>query len=107
VGPAEFELGTEAVFTFVNTSDGTSAGYGLWKVPDGTTVADIEENGIFGIGASQSSDQRVLSSPSSPGFDKEFAVALDTVGLWAVNCFTAAGASEKDYPATVFVVTDS
>jgi hypothetical protein len=35
VGPAEFVSDTEATFTFVNASEGTSAGYAVWKVPDG------------------------------------------------------------------------
>ena len=105
-GPSEFDLDTEVTFTFVNTSDGTSAGYGVWKVPDGTTVDDISEKSIFGIGADESDDMRAMAGPSSPGFDKELVVVLDTAGPWAVNCFTT-GSSGADYPATVFVVTDS
>lgn len=104
-GPAEFALGTEATFTFVNTSEGTVAGYSVWKVPDGTTVADIEENTIFGIGAERSTDMRGMAAGQRPGDDREIVVALDAAGLWAVNCF--AGPSETDFPATVFVVTDS
>jgi hypothetical protein len=99
-------LDTEATFTFINTSEGTSAGYGIWKVPDGTTAADIEEKTIFGIGADRTVDERGSAGPSSPGFDKELVVFLDTAGLWTVNCFTT-GISGTDYPATVFVVTDS
>jgi hypothetical protein len=51
-------------------------------------------------------DERGSVGPSSPGFDKELVVVLDTAGLWAVNCFNT-GSSGADYPATVFVVTDS
>jgi hypothetical protein len=105
-GPSEFALDTEATFTFVNSSDGTSAGYAVWNVPDGTTVADIEEKSIFGIGADRTVDERGSVGASSPGFDKELVVVLDTAGLWAVSCFTT-GSSGTDYPATVFVVTDS
>jgi hypothetical protein len=105
-GPSEFDLDTEVTFTFINTSEGASAGYGVWKVPDGTTVDDISEKSIFGIGADQSADMRAVAAPSSPGFDKELVVALDTAGLWAVNCFEV-GSVEVDHPATVFVVTDN
>jgi hypothetical protein len=106
-GPSEFALDTEATFTFVNSSDGTSAGYAVWKVPDGTTIADIEEKGIFGIGADSTTDRRVFAPPSSPGIDKEYVVALDDLGLWAVECFNFVDGREVEYPATVFVVTDS
>jgi hypothetical protein len=103
VGPSEFALDTEATFTAVNTS-ATSAGYSIWVVPEGITTADIEENTIFGIGA----DRKAWSQPSPPGVEKQVAVLLDTLGPWAVNCFTiASDGSVSDYPATVFVVADS
>ncbi len=105
-GPTEFDLNTEVTFTFINTSDG-SAGYGIWKVPEGTTVGDITEKSIFGIGADRSTDMRALALPTSPGIDKELVVALDTSGLWAVNCFTPNAGLGVDYPATVFVVSDN
>ncbi len=105
-GPTEFDLNTEVTFTFINTSDG-SAGYGIWKVPEGTTVGDITEKSIFGIGADRTPDMRAVALPSSPGIDKELVVALDTSGLWAVNCFTPDADLGVDYPATVFVVSDN
>ena len=105
-GPTEFDLNTEVTFTFINTSDG-SAGYGIWKVPEGTTVGDITEKSIFGIGADRTPDMRAVALPSSPGIDKELVVALDTSGLWAVNCFTPNAGLGVDYPATVFVVSDN
>ncbi len=106
-GPTEFDLNAEVTFTFINTSDGRSAGYGIWKVPEGTTVGDITEKSIFGIGADRTPDMRALALPSSPGIDKELVVALDTPGLWAVNCFTPNAGLGVDYPATVFVVSDN
>ena len=105
-GLTEFDLNAEVTFTFINTSDG-SAGYGIWKVPEGTTVGDITEKSIFGIGADRTPDMRALALPSSPGIDKELVVALDTPGLWAVNCFTPGAGHGVDYPATVFVVSDN
>ena len=105
-GPTEFDLNTEVTFTFINTSDG-SAGYGIWKVPEGTTVGDITEKSIFGIGADRTPDMRAVALPSSPGIDQELVVALDTPGLWAVNCFTPDAGLGVDYPATVFVVSDN
>ena len=87
------------------TSSDASAGYSIWKVPEGTTTADIAENTIFGIGAERSTDMRGMAAGQRPGDDREIVVALDTAGLWAVNCF--AGPTETDFPATVFVVTDS
>jgi hypothetical protein len=106
-GPTEFGLNTETTFTFINTSDGTSAGYGIWKVPDGTTVGDITEKSIFGIGADRTPDMRAHTLSSSPGIDRELVVALDTPGLWAVNCYTPNAGLGVDYPATVFVVSDN
>ena len=105
-GLSEFDRDTEVTFNFINTSDGTSAGYAIWKVPDGTTVADIQEKSIFGIGASQTPDMRAAALPSSPGLDKQLVVVLDTPGLWVVNCFTPDGQRQVDHPATVFVVSD-
>ena len=105
-GLTEFDLNAEVTFTFINTSDG-SAGYGIWKVPEGTIVGDIAEKSIFGIGADRATDMRALALPSSPGIDKELVVALDTPGLWAVNCFTPNAGLGVDYPATVFVVSDN
>jgi len=106
-GPTEFGLNTETTFTFINTSEGTSAGYGIWKVPDGTTVGDITEKSIFGIGADRTPDMRAHTLSSSPGIDRELVVALDTPGLWAVNCYTPNAGLGVDYPATVFVVSDN
>ena len=107
-GPSEFDLDTEVKFAFVNTSEATSAGYGIWKVPDGTTVDGISEKSIFGIGADMSTDMRAVARPSSPGFDKELTVNLDTPGSWAIICFDPNPApAGTDYPATVFQVSNS
>jgi hypothetical protein len=77
------------------------------KVPEGTTVGNITEKSIFGIGADQTPDMRALALPSSPGIDQELVVALDTPSLWAVNCFTPCTGHGVDYPATLFVVSDN
>ncbi|MGI9610798.1 MAG: hypothetical protein ACR2NL_10950 [Acidimicrobiia bacterium] len=47
-GPAEFALDERVTFTFLNNSTDL-AKFELWKVPDGTTAADISERGIFDV----------------------------------------------------------
>jgi hypothetical protein len=103
-GPAEFELGTEVTYTFVNTSNGVSAGYGVWVLPDGTTLDDLENNGIHGVGTNPRTDLRGLLGASSPGIDKELTVTLDTPGTWVVNCFHPVPGGADDFPAATFVV---
>jgi len=102
-GPLEFDLGTEVTFTFVNSSDNSTAGYGIWKTPDGTTTADLELTLGWFPGDTEA------HSESRPGFDKESVVMLDTAGTWAVTCHLVAGGpgvAGQLYPGTVFVVTD-
>ncbi len=103
-GPSEFDLGTEVGFTFINTSDNSTAGFGIWVVPDGTTEAELRGTLGWFPGDTEAHSQ------TRPGLDKELAVTLDTAGPWAVTCHLVAGGPSPAgelYPATVFVVTDS
>jgi basic membrane lipoprotein Med (substrate-binding protein (PBP1-ABC) superfamily) len=103
-GPTEFSLGSEVLFSVQNGAIGSDAGFAVWKIPEATTLADIAEKSIFGIGANFEDDMaRMIAAPS---VSKQYGllVTFDEPGLWALNCFDFA--DDADKPATLVTVTD-
>jgi hypothetical protein len=99
-GPVEFDLDTELTANVTNEV-GTSFGFAVWKVPDGTTTEDIEEQGMLAVGGSLSQNERGALSPGSVS-DRTLVVVLNETGTWAFNCFVL-GSSGADYPTIVEV----
>ncbi len=106
-GAAEFDLGSRVTFTFVNVSDETNVGFGVWAVPDGTTAADILEKGIFEVvGATSVATPAFYAAqfaPTARDTEYERTITLDTPGHHAVNCFDIE--TDLDH-ATIFTVSD-
>jgi hypothetical protein len=103
-GPETFALGSEPTFVFVNNSSLTDLTYGIWTVPDGTTLSGISSSyatSMFEVGG----DRKAVSQPPT-AVDSETSVSvlLDTPGTWALVCFIRADGVE--YRRT-FVVSDA
>jgi hypothetical protein len=99
-GPSEFEVNSEVTFTYINETDSTSVGFGVWLVPEGTTAEDIEEQSIFGVGT----DSPLPSTEQEYDSEQLFTVTFSESGLYALNCFDAPGDNPgDDYPNLVTV----
>jgi hypothetical protein len=84
-GASTFDDDTELTIELVN-EPGTSMGLGVWKVPDGTTIEDIEEQGMLVVGGDRIQNMRGHLGPGSVGL-RSVTVELDESGTWAINCF--------------------
>jgi hypothetical protein len=110
-GATEFDLDSEVTFTFINESDDTGVGFVVWTVPDGTTAAEINENGIFAATGTEegSTDPYEFFEAKFPPtqLDTEYqvTVTLDREGLYAVNCFVQTGAEVNTHYATIITVS--
>lgn len=104
-GSTEFALGDRVTFTFVNASTQVSK-FELWKVPDGTTAADISERGVIDVVLAERQDLAWAiggADDMRPGDQEALTRTLGFEGQHAVVCM--------DYPernsetATFFTVT--
>lgn len=111
-GPAEFELGDEFEMTVVDVAEERiDVGFGLVKVPDGTSVADVGEKGIEEVmdqEASAVDGTFVLSEVTVEGTERVMTTTLDVVGTWLVNCFVmgSGNAEGDDFPAATIEVVE-
>ena len=100
-GPTEFALGDRVAFTFVNAS--TDVGkFELWKVPNGTTAADISERGIFDVVLAVEEDLRWAIGGEDnmpPGDQSILTRTLSFEGQHAVVCL---GNSERTNQTSAF-----
>lgn len=85
-GASTFDADTELTIEVINETE-RSFGFAVWKVPDGTTVEDIQTRGIFTV-AGDDENMRAVTAPGSVP-SRELMVVLDTSGSWALNCFIA------------------
>ncbi len=107
-GPTEFDLGSAVTFTFINESDTTNMGFGVWSIPEGTTADDILAEGIFGVvGGGPPVDPEkgfyaALFAPTAIDSTGTLTVTLDKPGQHALNCYDE---STGDH-AIMFTVSD-
>jgi hypothetical protein len=106
-GPTEFEVGEEFEITVIDvTEERMDVGFSVWKVPDGTTVAEISEKGIIEFGEGRNV-AFVLPEVTEEGTERVISTTLDVAGTWLVNCFVSAtGDPEDEFPATTFEVVE-
>jgi hypothetical protein len=106
-GPDEFEVGDEIEITASDvTEERMEVGFAVLKVPDGTTVAEVSEKGIFEIDVEEDIGTVEFAEVTEEGTERVLATTLDVAGTWLINCFVFSGASEGDYPATTFEVVE-
>ena len=110
-GPTEFDLNSEVTFTFINESDDTGVGFVVWTVPDGTTAAEINENGIFEATGTQQGNTAPYTfweakfPPTQLDTEYQVTVILDREGLYSVNCFVQTGPPFNTHYATIITVS--
>ncbi len=99
VGPRELSSGDGVAFTLTNSSDAV-AGLSVWRVTDGTKIADV--NGIDAM--SRASLYLAGSLPNVPieGTDGLILV-LPEAGTYLANCFQP-GVLTADRPGAIIVV---
>jgi hypothetical protein len=106
-GPTEFDVGSTVTFTLVNVSDSATAGFALWHIPDGTTVAEVEERGIFAVveDAPAGTYGRLDPNqfPAVPGEEYEVAFVFDPAGQYAINCFDQSFSPTQERPIMLTV----
>jgi hypothetical protein len=106
-GPTEFEVGDEFEIKVSDvTEERMDVGFAVWQVPDGTTVEEVHEEGIFEVVERGDAETFVFSEVTEEGTERVLATTLDVAGTWLINCFVFSGASEGDYPATTFEVVE-
>jgi len=102
-GAPTFDDDTELTIELEN-EPGTSMGLGVWKVPDGTTVEDIEEQGMLIVGGDMNQNMRGVLRPGSVNL-RSLTVVLDESGTWAINCFEFEPQPlGVDFPAAIVTV---
>ena len=102
-GPGEFDLDTELTIDLTNEA-GTSLAFGVWKVPEGTTIEDIETQGLPVVASPESENERGILRPGSVR-DRTLTVILNETGTLAFNCFQFdSPPSPSDYPAVIVEV---
>ena len=103
-GPSTFDADTELTIEVLNESD-RSFGFSIWKVPDGTTVEDIQTRGMLTVGGDDENMRGILRPGSVAS--RELVVVLDEPGTWGMDCFTLQPGTiqtDDDYAAVVFEV---
>jgi hypothetical protein len=106
-GPTEFEVGDEFEITVSDvTEERTDVGFAVLKVPDGTTVEEVREKGIFEIDVEEDIGTVVFSEVTEEGTERVVSTTLDVAGTWLVNCFVFNNPDGEDFPATTFVVVE-
>ena len=108
-GPTEFDLDSAVTFTFINESDTTNMGFGVWSVPEETTADDILEEGIFVVvGGGPPVDPEkgfyaALFAPTAIDSTGTLRVTLDKPGQHALNCYD--GSTDGGDHAIMFTVS--
>jgi hypothetical protein len=106
-GPTEFEVGDEFEITVSDvTEERMDVGFAVLKVPDGTTVEEVREKGIFEIDVEEDIGTVVFSEVTEEGTERVVSTTLDVAGTWLVNCFVFNNPDGEDFPATTFVVVE-
>lgn len=106
-GPTEFALGDRVPFTFLNASTDLGT-FELWKIPDGTTAADISERGILDVVLSEQEDlDWAYGGDESmlPGDEVVLTRTLKYEGQHAVVCFTTGERTNLNQTSAFFTVT--
>jgi hypothetical protein len=101
-GSTEFLVGDEFEITVIDvTEERMDVGYAVLKVPDGTSVADVREQGVEQVAES---DPEILlfSEVTEEGAERVMSGTLDVAGTWLVNCFVSN--PDGDFPATTIEV---
>ncbi len=104
-GASTFDAGTELTIEVINASE-RSFGFSVWKLPDGTTLADLEARGIQALGGDVGENHRGILRPGSVE-SRELMVVLDESGTWGMDCFTLLPGTvrtDEDYAAVVVEV---
>jgi hypothetical protein len=102
-GPVEFDLNSDVTFTFINTDEGSDAGFAVHKIDAGTTAEDILELGVFAVSDEDSFYyEPYLPSGMTPDVEYQLTVTLDRIGLHALICFQQP--EGRPHYATLFTV---
>jgi hypothetical protein len=107
-GPTEFDVGDEFEITVIDvTEERTDVGFAVTPVPDGTTVDEVHEKGIFEF-VPERPDTVLSSEVTEEGTERVMSTTLDVAGTWLVNCFVygTGNPSGEDFPATTFQVVE-
>ena len=105
-GPTEFEVGDEFEITVTDvTEERMDVGYAVRKVTDGTTFADISEEGVSAFAAQNDDGTLLYAEVTEEGTERVLSVTLDVAGTWAMECF--AFSPDGAFPATTFEVVEA
>lgn len=102
-GPTEFSVGSEVTFAFLNASELTEVAYSIVHVPDGTTVEQIYDEGVFVAGTNWSRDAKAYVFPPTQRVES-LTAPLDATGLYAVLCIDTDSETGHDYASLITVV---
>jgi len=118
-GTTEFALGVDRAFRFVNESD-ANAEVTVFRVPDGTTLQDIDPDDIFSVFEDSTGPRSFLDFGASgvePGAEETFTAnpsggVPDEAGEWLVLCYVlerdgVATTPAGDRPGVILHVTGS
>jgi len=106
-GPPEFALDDRVPFMFSNASTGLAT-FELWKIPDGTTAADISERGILDVVLSEQEGlDWAYGGDESMRLGEEVVLTrtLKYEGQHAVVCFTTGERTNLNQTSAFFTVT--
>lgn len=102
-GPTEFDLGSEVTFTFVNETDIENMIYAVVHVPDGTTVQQIYDDGVFVAGTNRDRDAKAYDRDVAAHSEAQITAVLDATGLYALNCVDTDRDTGHDYASLISV----
>jgi hypothetical protein len=106
-GPTEFEVGDEYEITVTDaTEERMEVGFAVLKVPDGTTVVEVSEKGIFEIDVDEDIGTVEFAKVTEEGTERVITTTLNVAGTWLVNCFVFNNPDGEDFPATTFEVVE-
>jgi len=108
-GPTEFEVGDEFEVTVTDvTEERMDVGFAVWKVPDGMTVEEFQDQGFEEAVADDASGTFLVSEVTEEDEERVLTYTLDEAGTWLVNCFNlgAGNPDDEDHPATTFEVAE-
>jgi hypothetical protein len=109
-GPDEFEVGDEFEITVSDvTEERMAVGFGVLKVPDGTSVAEVREKGIeevTGDVVGALDGTFAFARVTEEGTERVMSTTLDVAGTWLVNCFVFGANGGDDFAATTFEVVE-
>lgn len=105
-GPADFDLGAERQFTYVNESD-TAGNVAIFRVPDGTTLEDVDPDDIGSVFEGAPGPRSFLNFGADrvePGGEERFVASptgsvADEPGEWLVLCFVLERDGTQTTPA--------